>query len=252
MKDYWRHQTIKYGQIPDGCVLMNAQGEAFPLLSLEEIERQYGRLKIISREVPRHGKKKRKILLVSCVDCGDISYRDYNSVMSCKAGCRKCGNPRQAPKWLVSRCIGAKSRCTDKNHNAYGRYGGRGIEFKFVSPTQMAVWIIENLGIQNRNMQIDRINNNGHYEAGNIRWSTPSMNQSNTRGTRYNAFMHQFRIKYPQVKYADSTIMHLRWLGLSAEQIADRFYNLYSKKPKGVYGTFSMPDPDIASLLMDS
>lgn len=250
MKDFWRHQTIKSGQLPDGCTLKNAQGNPFPLLSQEETERQYGRLKIVSPTVPRFGEKKRKILLVQCVDCGEISYRDYNSVMSCNAGCRTCGNPRQAPKWLVRRCSGAKDRCMNKNHAAYARYGGRGIKFNFSSPTDMAAWIMRNL-VAEKNKQIDRIDNNGHYEPGNIRLVTASLNQSNTRGKRYNAFLHRFRIDYQDVRYADGTICHLYWAGLNAEQIADRFYNLPSKKPKGVYGTYSTPDPDIASLLMD-
>lgn len=251
MKDYWRHQTIRSGHLPDGCVLTNAHGKEFPLLPQEEMGKQYGRLKIASLVVPRHvsGQRKRKIVCVQCVDCEGLSYRDFNSVMESKAGCRLCGNPRQAPKWLVSRCSGAKDRCVNVKSKRYHQYGGRGIMFKFDSPTAMAVWIMENIPYE-RAKQIDRIDNNGHYEPGNIRFTTSSVNQSNTTAKkRRNAFMHKFRMQYPEVRYADATIMNLYGRGMDAKQIAGRYYTVPSTKPKGLYGIFSTQDPVIASLL---
>jgi hypothetical protein len=44
----------------------------------------------------------------------------------------------------------------------------------------MAVWVQENLGLC-RDMQIDRIDNDGHYEPGNLRYVTAAENMHNTR-----------------------------------------------------------------------
>lgn len=96
------------------------------------------------------------------------------------AGCRQCGHPRRAPKWLVQRASAAKDRCTNARNRRYSDYGGRGIEFRFSAPIEMAVWIQENLGLH-RSLQIDRINNDGHYEPGNLRYVTPKQNMGNRR-----------------------------------------------------------------------
>jgi hypothetical protein len=56
---------------------------------------------------------------------------------------------------------------------------------------------------------------------------------------------------YPEVKYADATLKRLMYHFTDAE-IADRFFNLPSCKPKGVYGTFSTPDPSIVSRYLES
>jgi hypothetical protein len=112
------------------------------------------------------------------------------------------------------------------------------------------LWIKENLGIH-KDMELDRIDNDGHYEAGNLRWSTRRQNGSHTRKRPLAQAMHRFRQLYPDVRYADSTLTRLIGLGMAFEEIEDRFHNLPSTKPKGKYGTFSTPDHFIASLHKD-
>ncbi len=170
------------------------------------------------------------------------------SVFRKTAGCRKCGHPRHAPPWLVRRCNLAKQRCVNPNSTAWKSYGGRGIEFRFISPLSMAMWIQKNLGLH-QNLSLDRIDNNGHYEAGNLRWASRNIQMSNTRRRRLNAKMHAFRLAHPEIHYADSTLKTL--IGKYSEtEIINRFHTK-SDKPKGVYGTSSTPDPAIASLQMD-
>jgi hypothetical protein len=120
----------------------------------------------------------------------------------------------------------------------------------FETPLAMALWIQKNLGLH-KTMQIDRIDNSRHYEPGNLRYATSKQNQSNTRSPRWNAMMHSFRMRHPEIRYADSTLRGMFIRGLTEDQIIKRFYQ-HSYKPKGVYGTFSTPDPVIASLLKDS
>jgi hypothetical protein len=61
----------------------------------------------------------------------------------------------------------AKARCTNPNNNRYYRYGGRGIKFRFKSFTEF----LAELGIRPEGMSLDRINPDGHYEPGNVRWA---------------------------------------------------------------------------------
>lgn len=70
----------------------------------------------------------------------------------------------------------AKKRCKDNP-----TYAGRGIEFRFSSPLIAAEWIIANLGYPEAGQSIDRIDNDGHYEAGNLRWATRTEQNSNRR-----------------------------------------------------------------------
>lgn len=79
----------------------------------------------------------------------------------------------------------ASARCTNPENSSYKNYGARGVQFRFGSPSAMAQWVLDNLGPRTRSgHSIDRIDNNGHYEAGNLRWATWA-EQSRNRRRRY-------------------------------------------------------------------
>ncbi len=67
-----------------------------------------------------------------------------------------------------------KSRCSNKGLKYYPRYGGRGIELK-ISRENFIAWYLEEAKGQ-LNLTIDRIDNDGHYELGNIQLITQSEN----------------------------------------------------------------------------
>lgn len=63
----------------------------------------------------------------------------------------------------------AKARCNNPNDLAYDRYGKRGIEFRFTSFEEF----LNELGRKpTKKHTLDRIETNGHYEVGNVKWST--------------------------------------------------------------------------------
>lgn len=78
-------------------------------------------------------------------------------------------------------CRGAKNRCQNSNNKSYGRYGGRGIEWRFDS----FLHFFETVGPRpSPKHSLDRIDNNGHYEPGNVRWST-TYEQGRNRSTNH-------------------------------------------------------------------
>jgi hypothetical protein len=76
----------------------------------------------------------------------------------------------------------AMYRCTRPKHKAYRNYGGRGIKFLFTSFKQF----YDELGHKPRkDMVLDRIENNGHYEPGNVRWTDRLTSARNRRQPIY-------------------------------------------------------------------
>jgi hypothetical protein len=73
--------------------------------------------------------------------------------------------------------IGAKGRCNNPNNTHYEYYGGRGIKFCFDSFPEF----YKEIGEKPPNTSLDRIDTNGNYELGNIKWSTQSEQLSNRR-----------------------------------------------------------------------
>lgn len=72
----------------------------------------------------------------------------------------------------------AKTRCTNTKTKDWKNYGGRGIEFHFASFAEF----ILNVGPRpSPAHSIDRIDNDGHYEVGNVRWATKAEQQCNQR-----------------------------------------------------------------------
>jgi hypothetical protein len=71
----------------------------------------------------------------------------------------------------------ARARCTNPNNRNYKNYGGRGIEFRFTSFEQFHAEI----GGRPTGKTLDRQNNDGHYEPGNVRWASRSEQARNKR-----------------------------------------------------------------------
>lgn len=86
---------------------------------------------------------------------------------------------RQTLEWQAY--IRARARCRNSKNPSYCNYGGRGIQFRFSSYEEF----FKELGYKpDSSYSLDRIDNNGHYEIGNVRWATRSQQNKNRRPSR--------------------------------------------------------------------
>lgn len=119
---------------------------------------------------------------------------------------------------------GAKQRCTNPNNAAYCNYGGRGIQFCFPDVRAFAEWVLTNIGPKPSPVHtLDRIDNNAHYEPGNLRWATRDEQARNKRA--YKRTEQGERIRKLQELRPDLTYETIRiWIkqGLTDEQITRR------------------------------
>ncbi|WMM35523.1 hypothetical protein [Vibrio phage PJN101] len=74
----------------------------------------------------------------------------------------------------------AKQRCTNPNKDYYEKYGGRGIKFLFRSVQEL----VDDIGLRPEGMTLDRIDVNGNYEVGNVRWATVKEQNNNASSNR--------------------------------------------------------------------
>ncbi len=82
---------------------------------------------------------------------------------------------------LVQVFGGMKHRCNNSKCGHFKNYGGRGILNKFNSSEEFINYVVGELKVDPRGLQIDRPNNDGHYEKGNIRFVTAKVNANNRR-----------------------------------------------------------------------
>ena len=196
------------------------------LLNPDLVGIQSGCLTIATRTILRK-KNGQPRVEVNCSKCGEVSFADYHKIVRRAArGCSLCMNRfgEHCPEWLYRRVQHQWRRCNIQSHRNYHSYGGRGIEFRFASVYEGACWIAANLGLPgDRKLTIDRVNNDGHYEPGNLRWATSAEQSNNQRkrlGTaKYNPFMEN----HPEIGYSRGYAMALHLSGLTFQEIADRW-----------------------------
>lgn len=87
-------------------------------------------------------------------------------------------------KLLQKRVSAMRQRCQNPRDQSYQNYGGRGIQFKFDSVKSGVDYILDALPAASYvGLDIDRTDNNGHYEPGNLRLVTRKANHQNKRPT---------------------------------------------------------------------
>lgn len=153
--------------------------------------------------VPRSQPKKdgtyslvpRRRVKLKCLNskCNKEFIVDYSNAKRIKQQCccTKCykemhfhfGIPNEKHP-LYSRWLAMTQRCRTSTSNNYHRYGGRGITIEpylqdFINYAKYVLSLPNAPTTFPTKLQIDRIDNDGNYERGNLRWATQSMNMAN-------------------------------------------------------------------------
>jgi hypothetical protein len=92
---------------------------------------------------------------------------------------------RRSPEYRAY--VNARQRCTNPRTVGFEHWGGRGIEFRYSSFEE----ILTDVGPKpSPELSLDRIDNDGHYEPGNCRWATRSVQNANQRPRRLRRAPH--------------------------------------------------------------
>lgn len=152
--------------------------------------KQFGRLTVLGY-AGKYRKSRSSAWWCEC-ECGTIAKIWSGSLQSQKAqscGClqrertsianRKHGEAHLAHKTVeYTAYVNAKERCTNPNDNRFRSYGERGIRFLFTSYEEF----LQDVGRKpTPKHSLNRIDNDGHYEVGNVEWALPKPQARNTR-----------------------------------------------------------------------
>ena len=134
-------------------------------------------------------------------DCGNLHSATLRNVRSGSTVSCGCYRKEQEPANKTHGLHGDRTlnilrhmieRCGNPQSPAYANYGGRGIkvcESWKNSPNEFHDYVSKLPGYGVENMTLDRIDNDGNYEPGNVRWATrtqQSLNRRNNRLLTYN------------------------------------------------------------------
>jgi hypothetical protein len=128
-------------------------------------------------------------------DCGNIAKIISSRLTTTQTGDISCGCSGHKHRTKHNKCYSkeyrsyqyAKTRCTNPNAAYYKYYGGRGIKFLFSSFEEFYTELGDKPEPKDL-YSLDRIDSNGHYEKGNVRWATDSEQGKNKRNSVHITF----------------------------------------------------------------
>ena len=108
--------------------------------------------------------------MYQCKQCRARGQKKY-----CESGKSKAARKKRHQSFSGQtrhRLDAMRQRCNNPKHPGYARYGGRGIRCLFKNSNDLMTHVIVGLGVDNvsllRDLVFHRIDNDGHYERGNV------------------------------------------------------------------------------------
>jgi len=154
--------------------------------------RRFGRWQIVS--LYSHGSKHRAERWICRCECGterDVSVQSLLNGTSVSCGCLRIDlliqritthDQTDSPEWFAWQHI--IQRCTNPNDPTWKNYGGRGISICPEWRNDFSAFLAHVGKRPTAKYSIDRIDNDGNYEPGNVRWATIHEQATNTRRNR--------------------------------------------------------------------
>ncbi len=145
----------------------------------------------VDPHIPISGGKSRRMAAFKCA-CGKVFESNIQSIkrgLTKSCGCIKRIRPNRTTHGLkhhpfYRKWKSIKERCFNKNVHQYKDYGGRGIticdEWRN-NPAAFIDYISKLKHAGDPGYTLDRINNDGDYEPGNVRWATAKQQRHNQR-----------------------------------------------------------------------
>jgi hypothetical protein len=168
-----------------------------PRITVEKGQR-FGRLTVLEETTARSNNRR-----VICVcDCGTETNTMLQSLVrgeTTSCGCyhrellAESNRSAEQRAWITKHGLykhplystwgGMIARCEDPDHHAFKNYGGRGIKVcpEWHDVATFTAWVDANLGPRPDGKTLDRTDNDGNYEPGNLRWATRSEQRRNRR-----------------------------------------------------------------------
>lgn len=156
--------------------------------------KRFGRLAVLAitnKRINRH------VVWECLCDCGNKHFVQSNSLLSGKT--QSCGcfmtesrgmariTHHQSNEKIYVVWQGMRKRCFSRYHKNYKDYGGRGIVVcdEWNESFQAFYDYVSQLPhFGEKGYSLDRINNDGNYEPGNVQWATQKEQMNNTRKTK--------------------------------------------------------------------
>ncbi len=150
---------------------------------IDHTGRRFGKLAVIRRSTVPY-KSAAATWLCRC-DCGNETIiRAYSIGKTRSCGCLGSTHGKSSTA-LYAIYRGIINRCENPNVRAYPLYGGRGIKICAEWRNDFKAFEAHVGPRPSKKHSIDRIDTNGDYEPGNVRWATPVQQCNNRRKTRW-------------------------------------------------------------------
>ena len=116
--------------------------------------------------------------------CGHLR-ADVTRELKTKHGHRagQKGDHRVTPEYTA--WLEMNRRCNNPSFIGFANYGGRGIKVRYAKWRTSFETFLADVGYRpSKRHSLDRIDNDGHYEPGNVRWATRKQQAENRRPRR--------------------------------------------------------------------